>query len=42
MEYHIQLEIDGEPVGQGKGGSKKAAEQMAAKEAAQKVLLVNE
>jgi ribonuclease-3 len=42
MEYHIQLEIDGEPVGQGKGGSKKAAEQMAAKEAAQKVLIVNE
>ena len=42
MEYHIQLEIDGVPCGQGRGGSKKAAEQMAAKEAAQKVLIFNE
>jgi ribonuclease-3 len=42
MEYHIQLEIDGEAVGQGKGGSKKAAEQMAAREAAKKILQVTE
>ncbi|MFM7769978.1 MAG: ribonuclease III [Bacteroidota bacterium] len=42
MEYHIQLEIDGEVVGQGRGGSKKAAEQIAAKEAAKKVLNSND